>query len=245
MSLSLREQGLLPLITGEELLHRFNGGGVYMPLSNWFSSCFMQDSIHQPKCLSFVTLIRALTCNYRPRVSAPTMIVSDHSLFFVTQELSLQELYAMAEAAADIELGGANSANNQASSTSDKGGHNSSTTAVGPVTKSEADPLCGFFGGPSQRLVLEPFFMAWVPVRSVTRHRVAVTSKGAKPYSLNCCLCLPQKARSFQSRYVLQVDTTAGVVFPLAEDLPFTPWLKSFRLSKLSDVLAALQLQAK
>eukprot|EP01038_Epipyxis_sp_PR26KG_P014617 gene14617-19628_t len=85
----------------------------------------------------------------------------------------------------------------------------------------------------------EPYMISWVPVRKIKDQELLIEVEGAKPYNLFlCCMTIPH---STKCRYSYSINTTEGFSFPFSEDIPFKSWCKDMRLTKVQDVIGALQ----
>ncbi len=86
---------------------------------------------------------------------------------------------------------------------------------------------------------IEPFILTWLPIRKLKDHAVQINIHGSKPFGpLLCCV---QPAKSFADRYQVSINSTEGISYPLTEDVPFKPWVKDARLTKLQNILGAIQ----
>lgn len=88
--LSPIDQILLPLMPGETLLHRFQGGSGYKPCCLLNFGCFKTYlcnftnlSPNQLKTCGLISCIQLFTCGKRPMLTTPTCVITNHTLYYV------------------------------------------------------------------------------------------------------------------------------------------------------------------
>ncbi len=93
--------------------------------------------------------------------------------------------------------------------------------------------------GPSP---LEPFFLTWVPVKSLKGYSTTVKAKGAHPYQSCDCCCYTRKAvvKKGYSRYELNIRTDQGFTIPFSYNVPFHNWLEDENYTKMVAVMGAV-----
>lgn len=200
--MSPTDQILLPLMPGETLLHRFQGGSAYKPccLINFglFKSYLCTFATASPNVVAScgaVCLVQALTCHRRPLLTTPACLLTSHTMYYI-----------------------------------------SNTSHVNATSETIGVNYTGCCGSGYR---LDPFILTWLPIRKLHDHELQISISGSKPFGPLLCCTPPPK--SHVDRYDLLVNSSEGISYPLSEDVPFKAWNKDVRVTKVQNVLNAVQ----
>lgn len=247
------EKLLYPMLPSETLLTRFQSGAHYLPFLSYLLCPFFNEHPNSSRWVGLVNLVRCLTCCRRPLLTVNASVVTNHTFFYTSTTETLQHLLEDSlfldknndnnvktdgeGEAGDVE----NNANKHSSVQSKRGSARRGVQDDLSVTLGRTElNSCGTCCGPASRFYLDPFVLVWVPVHALRSQQLSIVSSGAKPFAEKL-LCCELESRSFQSRYVLNVDTKLGLSFNFAEDFPYKAWIKDRRLAKFHATLGAIQ----
>ena len=94
----------------------------------------------------------------------------------------------------------------------------------------------------SNKAVYEPFFLTWVPIKSLTGYSTTVAMTGAVAYQeLGCFCCDHRQLKPYKgpSSYEMNIRTSEGFSIPLAYNIPHHNWLEDEHYIKMSAMMAA------
>ena len=92
----------------------------------------------------------------------------------------------------------------------------------------------------------EPFFLTWVPIKSIKGISTSVKMQGAHPYQ-NCSCCGAERQAVIQkgsSRYDINIRTDEGFSIPFSFNIPYYNWLEDENYTKMIAVMGAADIRA-
>lgn len=86
-----------------------------------------------------------------------------------------------------------------------------------------------------------PFFMSWVPIRSVQQLTTTIHANGVHQDGVCCHCCLKMQTAKRSSTHTINLHTHSGFSFPITDTVPNKNWTKSTTYTRTVAIYGAVQ----